>query len=148
MKYFYTLIALAFFAQASIGAPEDQTNPGYNFFKNLGFSTLRATTTGGFLEYEFFPDGKLVSYEYLRDGTDSGPDIIDSSFSSKFRIEFLEWKIEDKYIYIYRGNFRSRSEIRSDEKHVYFNESAWLKIRHLNFFDELSKFTGKAIILK
>lgn len=146
MKSIGALVAFVVFGLLSTGVADDQARGGG--VEKLGFNVLRARTTGGFLEYEFYPDGKLISYEYLKDGTDSGPDIVDSSFSSKFRIEFLQWKIEDKIIYIYRGNFRSKSEIWSDEKYVYFNELVWLKVRHLEFFDELSRFTGKTIILK
>lgn len=147
-KIVKNISALVFLVLLSAGMANGQAGPGDEFFEKLGFNILRAKTTGGFLEYEFFPDGKLISYEYIREGTDSGPDIIDNSFLPKFRVEFLQWNIEGKNIYIYHGNRRSMSELRNDEKYVYFNELVWLKVKRLEFFGELSKFTGKAIVLE
>jgi hypothetical protein len=142
IKCFFLLVLVL------VGVADSDAESGYDYFEKLGVNILLAKTTGGFLEYEFFPDGKLVSYEYIRDGTDSGPHVVDSSFLPKFRIEFLQWHIERNSIVIYHGNRRSKSEIRSDEKHVYFSDLVWLKEKRLEFFDEVSKHTGTKISLE
>lgn len=131
-----------------LGTANIYAEHGHDYFEKLGVNLLRTVSTGGFSEYEFLSDGRLVAYSYLRDGTDSGPDIVDNTFLTKFKIDFLRWEIKGKYIFIYRGNRRSKSEIRNDERHVYFNEKTWLRVNQLKFFDEVSKHTGKSIILE
>jgi len=127
---------------------DSHAESGYEYFEKLGSNLLRGKSTGGFSEYEFFPDGRLIAYSYLKDGTDSGPDVADNTVLPKFQIDFFRWEIKGKDIFFNRGNRRFKSEIWNDETHVYFNDKSWDIVKRLEFFDQVSKYTGNNIILE
>ena len=115
---------------------------------SLGFRFIHAKTTGGFLEYDFRPDGILILYSYLKVDSTSGPKEVDGEkFQPRFEVEFLTWQFEkglydeaDKLI-IYRGSTKTVSEFRQTSDHVYFREKSWDRLSRPQFFDYLMRET-------
>lgn len=126
---------------------DDEVRPSISA-TSLGFRVIHAKTTGGFLEYDFRPDGTLILYSYLKVDSTSGPKEVDGAdFQPRFEVEFLTWQFEkgryaeaDKLI-IYRGSTKSVSEFRQTPERIYFREMSWERLSKPQFFEYLTRET-------
>ena len=131
-------IVIAFFALSSYAF-----GGGGGYFESKGANILRVESLEGYLEYEFFKNGDLNSYEYTANSASSGPEISDEIFLPKFQVFSLKWEMDGEYLVIYRGPKISRTKITTDGKYFYFLNSAWERVDSLRFLKDLEEFSKR-----
>jgi hypothetical protein len=109
----------------------------------LPFRYLRVQTTAGFTEWEFFPDGKLLEYDYTDDNSESGDDIPVALFQPRFSVRSLKWKRDERGVLVQRGDKTNLARFEGDATEVMVHVMSWSKVERLRFFDELDKYCGR-----
>ena len=101
---------------------------------------LRLDTQGGFLEYDFRPNGEVLQYTFDQDVSQTHPDAEHSDyFEPVFSIRHGLWKTEAGYLTVKFGNHALRMPFSESQDHVDWGESRFKKVEKISALRYVSK---------
>jgi len=109
------------------------------------FHLLHATIPGGFMEYEFRPDGKLLEYDYTKTISEIKEGISYKEFQSRFEVYSLRWIKNGRSLIIQRGPQKKNVLVIENSDNILLDGVKWDKIEHLDFFNKLGAYCEKSL---